>query len=1027
MKFSPRRKTPLEASEFLGQLYLDISQCNPQSLAQFLARGESTFDVLFSNDKKDAQNQLLNFTSKCQDYTKINGPITLHLAIGFITCHEHPYTLPVFLAPITITKEKWQLSDRFVINEYVKKLFPAINPVVVRELKAIEKMLHSNSLTQSSLAIADLGKKCLPGFSIKHKKVIGNFYNDDYYTMQDAKGIIKQNPGFNLSNIETFNVGFGEDKAQILFTKLQKLLLSGQKVSLVIHNPHVLERLREMIRRANFETKVDFKPADLQNSELKKINNNDSKDAGKTNKDPLIHALKNDIESSWRDLGVSIDQDEQTLLRLAQRSINSLYEINPDFGVSAIECIEKIKKLQKRSDFIYNDLEHKSFELGVPVAKEIIKDLPETTALLMQGMNLGLLNPKAISSPWYNATVSSTGTAGDTKVRVLRIIQAIERLQHRLENAGLSTLNSLAKTDSALAITQKISHILTFFEWAVFESTNEQELHDLANQSRISFTDRARLKKEVKKYALKNIRIANPQAIFTEVLDVKQHFVETFGSTQVAIKQELLEIQDDFAEIMQDVNRLKVVVKETADYFDLFTADFDKLLHYFNTLEKHLSDLDILPDRTLILKKLKLKGLGSFLDYLQPLNLSTNEASTLLEYVTYQCILKYIGLPDFSINDTFNNYSHNHEKRLKAVLNANTPKGVISLPKYFIKSVDLTQIKYKQNKIDKFDMLLVDDLTSFTKAEITVLSAMTRQLLAGVNSLSKFTNANITNPILAGFLHHLGVEVGKSWATKNSKIKVVRLPEEELKQAVSARVKNAEVSSTGLNRANGENLYTNLFYVDQVNVKSNEDHSKTKQDIEKIKLIDLANLSADDMFDFKTDTYILYISNLSHIRSKIPARNLLKYLTGFVGNFELYIPAKIPFNSNFELYVRLADFLESQSGIKSLINSSNKNKDFLINSIESKLRGKNYKTASNVQGLICDDDKTMGRKINLVIEDKIALLINDETVSSQDFFQGVKALKHGGWQVVLASSLDLFYREEEVLKDIEQALSASSN
>lgn len=968
MKISNKDMTPLLGGEFLGKIYFDISTANSFGLTTFFKQGHTSLENLFREERElsHKKKNFLQFQEDLSLYIEKNGPITLHVVAGFASFDNYPFSPPVLLAPVVIDKDKLQLQNHFRINNKLLDLLVSKDINKDRLIRNQKKILRENSVTHFWELFTEFAVETKPNFNIKPSIIIGSFLDDDYYYAQEANEIIhhnNKNPSYSLfdeSNLEIKTINFGSDRVQVLYEQILKSSLNGEKVALISDNKGVINKIK-----AKLQTEIDanvFNEKVLDCSFWSFFRNASEEIDFKFEVDDSIY------QKVHRD-----DVKKNSSLKSLSSAISMLHSTDNDFGVSAYSVMQHIAKIELNNDSIpplSNDSTH--YYMSSQAAKEISQNLNEIKQILMQAVEIGILDEQSAKSPWYNAMVSSGAIANDALVRIERTINSIKSLKKCLLETDITCVKTLNDVSKLIYLTNNIQEISQLFNEDVWDNLDEKICETYNSEKQLGILEKHKIRKNAKSFLKQRVNLENPLETFSFIFEIKKEWKSLFGDEKIKIDDNLEKISSLFDSINTDVNRLNLILKNAKNFKDILVTDFDESIKYLKLLQEHSSDLSILPDRTYAIKKLTLKCLNDFLEYLFPFHPTSIQAARELEYSYLKTVLDYITHGNRSVKEVFD-----EAMKCTHVNIAQTLKYPISLwtSNIFIKGNKINTDIKKYSKEDKrYDKIIVDNISSISKRKLTLLLSRANNIIA-INLSAHSKHPFVSNQSIFSFLQSKNLQFTPGYIGKNRKIII--------------------------NRITSSNKNTILDDV-----------------IAKHEGKDVCVTTIDNLSDvIPSDVNVFYIDDSSKLEQKSIAKKMLSIFLMLKGEIEFIIPENIiNTNNSIDFFISCFRYFDNltYNFDQNLLNNDNRN--YCMQLLERILRKNNIKT---VKYASIDNSEY---SIPLIVEDTIAIITDENICAEYSIIDLLNLLTYAGYKPLFISSFDAIFFTEEVLDTVKSLL-----
>ena len=686
-----------------GGVVLDLTHSHPSGLAQLLAgRGPTRLSSLVREvgALADARAHARSIREIAERHAEEVGLTTCHLGIGEAIWYPEdgsaPIHAPVLVRPITLRLRGNAREDVDLEVDATADL----NPVLLRALREAGVAVDARALlatTDSSHgfdpnpvldAFRSLGQP-LPGFRVVHALVVGNLMDAAGSVAED---LVADRTDWSASPLVAALAGDAaaltalreEDRAQDLpevpeeelvaavdpaHRAVLSRVLAGQ--DLAVATPPgttsldlVIDLAEELNARGRSVLIVSQRRRNL--SQLVEI-------AAGRGLDELVFDLSPDpslqrnasaalLRSLRRAGSHGLGPDDTAPEELgASRDIlvghvEAMHRIQEPWDASAHDAISALAALTR-----LHPAPRTSVRLPGSVAAQMVgEDRDRYAEALREAAEVGVLSTGPEQTAWYGAPISSDTQASRAEELVdqLRdeILPQLRRAGARAGGElGLREPATLVQLGERLALLDRVQALLGTFQSAVFAAPLPDLVAATADKRwreergvEMGFGARRRLKKEAA--ALQRPAALSPDLHrdLGEARDVveewRRHAAETEGSpSRPSLPEDLEQIHRIAARSQKVLDELAVLLDGTGAGADLARTDLDELERRVEALAADRADLETLPRRTELLRRLGFDGLGELVEDLRARRVPIDQVGAELELAWWRSVLELIA------------------------------------------------------------------------------------------------------------------------------------------------------------------------------------------------------------------------------------------------------------------------------------------------------------------------------------------------------------------------------------------------
>ncbi|MBG6216469.1 hypothetical protein IWX75_000913 [Arthrobacter sp. CAN_A6] len=281
-----------------------------------------------------------------------------------------------------------------------------------------------------------------------------------------------------------------------------------------------------------------------------------------------------------------------------------------------------------------------------------IPDRAELTSRLQRAAELGSFSKAATRSPWYGAQLfnrSETEHAYELSAGLAKDIPELRaRMLHVAEYSHIALGKTFTAWGEQLDLLVAVRASLDKFTPDIFDRPVTDLISATAPSSwrrehsiEMSSMTRSRLRRVAKEYVRPGVHIAD---LHSSLVDVQQqHTLWTqYATTEQhpSVPTGLAELNSSYQAVRSRLSELTGILKTTQTSPDLPACGLDDLERILAELVADKGTLQTLPERTLLLKEMRERGLGDLLDDLAEREVDGAEVGPELELAWWQSALE---------------------------------------------------------------------------------------------------------------------------------------------------------------------------------------------------------------------------------------------------------------------------------------------------------------------------------------------------------------------------------------------------
>lgn len=685
-----------------GGTVLDLTHSHPSGLAQLLAgRGPTRLSSLVREvgALADARAHARTIREVAERHAEEVGLTTCHLGIGEAIWYpedgSEPIHAPVLVRPVTLRLRGNAREDVDLEVDATADL----NPVLLRALREAGVAVDARALLATTDgahgfdpnpvldAFRSLGQP-LTGFRVLHALVVGNMMDaagsvaedlaearEDWAAsplvaalagdetarteVQDAAGtelpsvpedelVAAVDPG-HRAVLERVLAGGdlavptppGTTSLDLVVDLAEELNARGKSVLIVSQRRRNLSQLVEIARRRGLEELVfDLSPDPS-------LQRNASASLLRSLRRAGSHGLGPD-DAAPEELGTSRD--------ILVGHVEAMHRIQEPWDASAHDAISALAALTR-----LHPAPRTSVRLPGSVAAQMVgEDRERYAEALREAAEVGVLSTGPEQTAWYGAPISSDTQASRAEELVdqLRdeILPQLRRAGARAGGElGLREPATLVQLGERLALLDRVQALLGTFQSAVFAAPLPDLVAATADKRwreergvEMGFGARRRLKKEAA--ALQRPAALSPDlhrdlGEARDVLDEwRRHAAAAEGNpSRPSLPEDLEQIHRIAARSQKVLDELTVLLDGTPAGADLARTDLDELERRVEALAADRHDLETLPRRTELLRRLGFDGLGELVEDLRARRVPIDQVGAELELAWWRSVLELIA------------------------------------------------------------------------------------------------------------------------------------------------------------------------------------------------------------------------------------------------------------------------------------------------------------------------------------------------------------------------------------------------
>ena len=333
--------------------------------------------------------------------------------------------------------------------------------------------------------------------------------------------------------------------------------------------------------------------------------------------------------------------------------VEAMHRIQQPWGASAHDAISALAALTRQ-----RPAPRTTVRLRSDVAAQMIGQERERYAsALREAAAVGVLSTGPETTAWYGAPISSDTQAERAAALVDELREGMLPQLHRAatatgERIGLRPVDSLDELLGRLSMLERVRGVLTIFQPAVFRA----ELADLVaatgdktwraeNGVTMGWGVRRRLRKEGE-------ALQRPASLTTDLhrdlMDARRvrdswRQVAQEDSVLPSVPENLDQVRSTAQHAQRILDELSVLLDGTEAGHALARTPFEQLQQRLDALDRDRGDLETLPRRTELLRRLDFDGLGELVEDLRTRRVPAVHVSSELDLAWWRSVLEFIA------------------------------------------------------------------------------------------------------------------------------------------------------------------------------------------------------------------------------------------------------------------------------------------------------------------------------------------------------------------------------------------------
>ncbi|MFD0704316.1 helicase [Alloscardovia venturai] len=653
---------------------LDLNHAHPSGIAQLFSSGHAHLDSLYRDNGmlKATERKLARVLEDKANKEHNEGTAQISLSVGSAVWPGH--NIPILLYPIRVEEQE----DGSLAHAQIRITGPAtLNEALINALRVagidveMEDILqesHSEGISIDSdsvfHAIRSRVGSLIDKFAIDNTLILGCFIRSSTLMLADADKILshleqgptgnalldclndseearqklreQELPEYDSSDIDPHDeVEVGDvdnitryaarvaTSGTSIFVDLpaaydsvhqaaaiaSHAVMSGKSV---LYAPGVSEQKRNFLRTMR-DNDMDSFVVDIADSLV-----------GASIDCQLISAVSFQPGSAFNRFNQLSDELVGVRGRLT-KYLSDLHEKNDQWGVSAYETIENLARLSALPSHPSTHV-----RLSVDAARAIVGHEEEWDKKLVRAGELGEYTITAEDTPWFKASLYTSGEALTSYQRVERLLDTTlpairQHIATTAQTCGFPVPETPSKWAKQVHVLRNLRKVLDVFQPAIFERDIDSMIEATASKeerkesnSTMGYWERRRHTKEAKSLLRAGAGVLNLHdalVVVRQQADLWRQFVPRGGWP--VLPPRLDDIIETQGSLERDVTALSNVLDTTPMGGNLSGMDFETLEKNLRALYNDRNALETLPERTSIEVELSAAGLDALIDDLR--------------------------------------------------------------------------------------------------------------------------------------------------------------------------------------------------------------------------------------------------------------------------------------------------------------------------------------------------------------------------------------------------------------------------
>ena len=359
--------------------------------------------------------------------------------------------------------------------------------------------------------------------------------------------------------------------------------------------------------------------------------------------------------------------------------VRSLRSVRPRWHASPLQAMQELARVTSRVP---------APSTTVRLKRSVLDAMPErapVAAQLQRAAELGAFDDATASSPWFGARLQHRGEAEQALELVRGLAADVPPLRAKLEATAKATrikpVRTFAQWGKTLRLLVDVRHSLDQFEPDIFDKAVDDLIAATASAQwrkdrgiEMSSMTRSRLRRVAKEYVRPGVHIEDLHTALTQVQAQRKAW-ELLATDRryPTVPSGLEAVLSTYREVLERLGKLEKILPKAADQSRALTAlPVPELHSTLESLSEAESDLEALPERTLLLQTLREQGLGELLEDFERRSVLRELIPSELDQAWWQSVLEamvsgddYLALQDGRVLErTQREYARSDSKHL---------------------------------------------------------------------------------------------------------------------------------------------------------------------------------------------------------------------------------------------------------------------------------------------------------------------------------------------------------------------------
>ncbi|WP_198020610.1 DUF4011 domain-containing protein [Pseudoglutamicibacter albus] len=443
--------------------------------------------------------------------------------------------------------------------------------------------------------------------------------DDDAYAVLDAVSKGKS---------VTVSAPPGSERINLAVNAAARLAADGKRVLIVAERESTIQQVTERFARVSLDTTLVKLDRNADPEVLRErltdaiLRNERTHGADSSANDSVARAYRGDLVEH----------------------IRSLHSVRSRWGASPLDAMQELARLSSGEN---------APATTVRLKRSVLDAMPDRAPVveqLQRVAELGGFSQESLDSPWYGSRLRNRGEAEAAVALVNELADSVPDLCETLENTAASTrikpVESFAQWGDTLRLLVAVRRSLDLFEPDIFDKPVDDLIAATAPSQwrrergvEMSAMTRSRLRRVAKEYVRPGVHIDDLHTALTQVREQRVEWESLATDNRYpSIPAGLERVLQTFRNVLSSLNQLQSVLPDHEARLDSLPTD--ALQQRLALLQEKKSDLETLPERTLLMETLREKGLGELLDDFAQRHVKFDALEQEVELAWWQSVLE---------------------------------------------------------------------------------------------------------------------------------------------------------------------------------------------------------------------------------------------------------------------------------------------------------------------------------------------------------------------------------------------------